>query len=865
MNSNLPFQSEAIVKKKMPNEFKKHEFETNLRKINICPSAVKDVFLFGVEIKKIFPFDDQINKVYEMRKLRKMKEFGEYLKKTYCDDYLISGLIIYMKNPKDNYIKFYAVLKEKEEESGITTSLELIENPGDDACKMEGNIVYELEFKKKFSLKEVVENKSDKKECSLTTFYNISIGKLLKKIGYFKDRSTRRILYYKKEEVKKFKLLSSNSNLGYFNALKAVCETFEGNETYFKVLPRRLISSNETYQDILMNYKYYESLDKFKELVINKKGIKIYNNELFKIDDVELRNPYDILFELKDKTVTSVGEYFLNIYKTKLPNEQIYFAVRYVDQGGKLKGDQIKKLYVPLSLLYTVGNIKGDRINIKEIIQSPLEKHIEIEAIVSDIKTNGFKHSEKDDSQEDTKKIKFMVESGLEPLKVKAAVLDPPYLLFGKGITKTVDKDRGSFEVREICPISDSYSLNHILVLYFNIEESKAGTIYNLLLKGSQEMGIKMAETPSVVGINVNNTEDFDIKINELLEGVKERDDKNKKNKENFDCIFLFMDQKDKTKSYYSKFKKAMNKLDWKLPTQVVLYNPNKMEKGLNLSQFSNILSQILAKQGNDLFNIDFGFLSNTIVVSYSALTTEKSKTITSLCVSLGPTISSYLFFSEVKENATDPKISFSLKHLLKKALIYLGDDYKDKIKIENLIFYRDAVNEKMIRRVEEHEIAQINQALMEVNKDQKKRYNTSAFENTKYCFMLASKVCDVKLFQREQEGFYEGNVFNVPIGTLIEDTITKVNYQDFFLTSAHSGQGMNSPTHYTIIKDKTNLKAADIYKLTYYLTYLSYNTTKSIKVPAPLYFVTRRNKFTKEVLDSEKINDKLKYLNISL
>ena len=67
------------------------------------------------------------------------------------------------------------------------------------------------------------------------------------------------------------------------------------------------------------------------------------------------------------------------------------------------------------------------------------------------------------------------------------------------------------------------------------------------------------------------------------------------------------------------------------------------------------------------------------------------------------------------------------------------------------------------------------------------------------------------------------------------------------------------------MLHDDTKLSAIQIYKLTYYLTYLSYNTTKSIRVPAPLYFVTRRNKFTCENLRGEIINPKFRTLNISL
>ena len=102
-------------------------------------------------------------------------------------------------------------------------------------------------------------------------------------------------------------------------------------------------------------------------------------------------------------------------------------------------------------------------------------------------------------------------------------------------------------------------------------------------------------------------------------------------------------------------------------------------------------------------------------------------------------------------------------------------------------------------------------------------------------------------------------------MGTLVDTRITHPEKYDFFLNSADSKQGTCSATHYTVLYDDTKLTAAQIYKVTYYLSFLSFNTTHSIKLPAPLYFVTRRNNFTRDNLKGEVINPKLRVLNISL
>ena len=163
---------------------------------------------------------------------------------------------------------------------------------------------------------------------------------------------------------------------------------------------------------------------------------------------------------------------------------------------------------------------------------------------------------------------------------------------------------------------------------------------------------------------------------------------------------------------------------------------------------------------------------------------------------------------------------------------------------------------------VQQFEIGFIQEAITSANEG----IENKIFEGTKWCLILVSKLNEVKMFLRNDNGGNnEIQIDNIPVGTLVDRVITSNDKYDFYLNSAESRQGTCSSTHYTVLYDNTKLDAFKIYKLTYYLTYLSYNTTKSIRVPAPLYFVTRRNKFTVENLREEVINGKCRTLNISL
>ena len=184
------------------------------------------------------------------------------------------------------------------------------------------------------------------------------------------------------------------------------------------------------------------------------------------------------------------------------------------------------------------------------------------------------------------------------------------------------------------------------------------------------------------------------------------------------------------------------------------------------------------------------------------------------------------------------------------------------KKNIENIVIYRDAVNEKQQVFIKEFEIKEIKDAIVKTNKELDKQ----VFPENNWCLILVSKLNEIKMFlKNKNSGNYYTHVKNIPVGTLVDSIITHKEKYDFYLNSAESRQGTCSSTHYTVLVDGTNLSAIQIYKLTYYLTYLSYNTTKSIRVPAPLYFVTRRNRFTRDNLRGKIINQKSRTLNISL
>ena len=822
------------------------EITTNLIKVKLNEKSIKGVYLYGCDIEQQTQIVTDFNPVNIMRKARKLKCFQQKIKE-YVPDYYISGLILMgrpIKETKETKkIKFYLLLNTNGLEGEI-----LDEVPEKEP---ENGKIYKFKFKrKKKDLLEMKEgDKPGESEC-VANYLNICLGKILKKCGYTKDRSSRKILYYNKKDAKNAQYIEK-SNFLFFPALKAVCESYEGGKIYMKLLPKKLLKTNYTFADYFYDIKsndIEEVLDIFKNTVINKRGIKTYDQALLKIEDVIYDNPYKVYFRDKNNNKLSVGDYYNSHLNIKLENNKIPIAVRKIDKGGKLKGGDISYIHVPCQCLEIIGNIFGENINIKSLVQSPFAKLDEVNYIRDLIEEKSLNTNQDE--------LHNYLGSKFEPLTIKGQIIRPPLIIFDQNVT--VEPNYGSFDFKNTIPFSKTKELKKVDIYLLELEQEKGDFIWQQLKEASKELGITFKEEPQFYHIDSFPESKFNDYIYDYFKGVDEYyiDKKNET-----DFIFMFMDSRKRNSFHYRIFKSNINKFNWVIPTQVILFDERKFIKKANLSQFTNILCQMWAKKGNELYVCDFDFIPKTMVVAYSSMSMKNNKVLTSISVSVGIKLYEYMFYSEIEENNTqDTRISPSIESLLTKALVTIAKHLKKSI--EHIVVYRDAVNEKQQRSVKLYEIGAIKNAIKKANDQLEKKI----FSNTKWCLILVSKINEVKMFfERYNGGNNNTSVENIPVGTIVDNVITNKEKYDFYLNSADSRQGTSSSTHYTILYDDTKLTAMQIYKLTYYLTYLSYNTTHSIRVPAPLYFVTRRNKFTSENLKGEIINKKLRTLNISL
>ena len=339
-----------------------------------------------------------------------------------------------------------------------------------------------------------------------------------------------------------------------------------------KLLPKTLVKTVYTYLDyfdIMKNEDLEERFKEFRQLILNRKAMTTYNQVMMKIEDVIFENPYDIEFTDKSGKKWNVGQYLSEkLVNYNIEDKKMPIAVRVIDKGGKLKDDDRKYIHIPCELLSVIGNPFSEKINIKDLIQNPTEKLGEIDEIRQLIEEKSI------DAQKESNNNNYLG-TKFDPVTIDGQIIEPPIIKFSQNIQKEVNE--GKFDLRETVPYSKVQELNKIDIYTYDLEENKYRIIWEKLEGASKELGIKFQSLPTFYKLDFQNNENY--LQSYIEEYFNKLDDYYKKKENKTDFIFLFMDKKYKERSHYRIFKSVINKYDWCIPTQVILYDEKKNKK----------------------------------------------------------------------------------------------------------------------------------------------------------------------------------------------------------------------------------------------------------------------------------------------
>ncbi|EGN96087.1 hypothetical protein SERLA73DRAFT_185621 [Serpula lacrymans var. lacrymans S7.3] len=154
------------------------------------------------------------------------------------------------------------------------------------------------------------------------------------------------------------------------------------------------------------------------------------------------------------------------------------------------------------------------------------------------------------------------------------------------------------------------------------------------------------------------------------------------------------------------------------------------------------------------------------------------------------------------------------------------------------MFFYRDGVSEGELHRVINYEINAIGEAISKV-------YGAARSTWPALTFIVVGKRHHIRFFPQPQDAHtFSGNC---QAGFVVDSDIVHPVHYDFYLQSHAGIKGTSRPSHYIVLRDDNGLNADALQELSYGLCHAYARATRSVSIPAPVYYadlVCRRAKF---------------------
>jgi len=141
----------------------------------------------------------------------------------------------------------------------------------------------------------------------------------------------------------------------------------------------------------------------------------------------------------------------------------------------------------------------------------------------------------------------------------------------------------------------------------------------------------------------------------------------------------------------------------------------------------------------------------------------------------------------------------------------------------KRIIFYRDGVSEGQFKQVLDLELPQLKKACKDMG------------VNPKITIIVVGKRHHVRFFPvSERDADKSGNC---PAGTVVDREIAHPTEFDFYLQSHGGLLGTSRPAHYSVLYDENGFTADALQSLSFALCHVYARSTRSVSIPAPVYY----------------------------
>lgn len=565
-----------------------------------------------------------------------------------------------------------------------------------------------------------------------------------------------------------------------------------------------------TARDVLVDL-YKARRENFQELfikhVVGAIVITRYNNKTYKIDDVAwTMNPLSTFTNHKGEEI-QYKEYYKNAYDITIEDEgqplllhRPKVKAKTLSQGDAAAAAAEQKLICLVPELCNLTGLSDDmRSDFK--VMKDIATHTRVTPEQRQLTLCKFIQNV--NSTPEARKV--FADWGLQlqdsPLFVQGRQLDIEKMMVGRGVTfgANAEADWGREMGREhvLVPVH----LRNWVVIFAKRDSGKAQEFINMMSRTCPQMGMNI-ESPNAVVIQNDRTDSYTKAAKDNVNPSVQL------------VVFIFPTPRD---DRYSAVKKLCC-VEMPVASQVInvrtISQPQKLR-----SVVQKIGLQINCKLGGELWAVQIP-LKKTLVCGVDVYhdPTRGGRSVVGFIASLNNTFTRW--FSIVVFQKAGQELADCLKAALISAIRKF--DEVNHFLPEKIIFYRDGVSDGQLSHVQDYEVTQLESCFQNFDNN----YQPSLI------VIVVQKRINTRLFLRKSS-----QLDNPLPGSVLDHTITRRQWFDFYLVSQHVRQGTVTPTHYIVLHNRSNLKPDHLQKLSYKLTHLYYNWPGTVRVPAPCQY----------------------------
>ncbi|XP_009638940.1 piwi-like protein 2 [Egretta garzetta] len=281
------------------------------------------------------------------------------------------------------------------------------------------------------------------------------------------------------------------------------------------------------------------------------------------------------------------------------------------------------------------------------------------------------------------------------------------------------------------------------------------------------------------------------------------------------------------------------------VPSQVINAQSLTGQPGKIRTVVQKVLLQMNCKLGGELWGVDIP-LKQLMVIGMDIYhgRSRGIRSVIGFVASMNHILTKW--YSRVVFQMPHQEIADSLRLCLADALQHFHE--MNHCLPKKIIVYRDGVSDSQLDTVLKYEIPQM-----------QKCFDTFENYQPSMVVVVVQKQISTNFYTLMAEQFT-----SPPPGTVVDHTVTSLEWQDFFLLAHRSRQGCSIPTRYVCVLNTANLSCEHLQRLTFKLCHLYWNWPGTVRVPAPCKYAHKLAFLSGQILHHEpgaQLCDKLFFL----